>query len=205
MRTLGAPTAAGVALLALRIIGCAPLCAGLQTINISGIYAQANDDVSANAYIIAAQLAVTEINANSTVLGGATLALTVHDHGHIRAVSRSQEGYETTLNTFASGLVDNIEAAAAVGVVGAGYSSDVMALAQPLLHGAKLPLISQSATAPSLSNTSAYPGFGRLCTPDHQQGAAMAATVAEFGWNRIGLVHCPGVYCEDWPPPSCKS
>eukprot|EP01046_Picozoa_sp_COSAG06_P115251 COSAG06_NODE_62121_length_266_cov_0.491018_1_plen_32_part_10 len=25
----------------------------------------------------------------------------------------------------------------------------------------------------------------------------MAAAVAQFGWDRIGLVHCPGVYCEE--------
>jgi ABC-type branched-subunit amino acid transport system substrate-binding protein len=191
-----APTAVGLALVAL-CLGGASRVVGQTSLTIGGLYDQANDDVSANAYIAAARLAVAEVNANATVLSGASLVLTVVDHGSIRALSRSHEGYETLLGNMASDLVADLEAAGAVGVVGAGYSSDVKALAQPLLRDAQLPLISHSATAPSLSDSTTYPGFARLCAPDRRQGAAMAAAVAQFGWDRIGLVHCPGVYCEE--------
>ena len=62
----GAPTAVGLALLAL-CLGGAPKAVGQTTITIGGLYDETNADVSANAYITVANRAVTDINANSTV------------------------------------------------------------------------------------------------------------------------------------------
>jgi ABC-type branched-subunit amino acid transport system substrate-binding protein len=82
--------------------------------------------------------------------------------------------------------------------VGAGYSSDVVALA-PVLGDTLL--LSPSASAATLSNSSAFPTFGRLVMPDDQQSIALADVVqyghGQLGWKKVGIVQCDDLYCSD--------
>lgn len=50
-------------------------------------------------------------------------------------------------------------------------------------------VVSPSATAPSLSNDTAYPYLARLATSEAEVGAAVTALVESYTWRRIALVH----------------
>jgi serine/threonine-protein kinase len=170
------------------------MSAQATNVTIVGLYASGTDDVPSTAYKIAAALAVEAVNANATVLKHTYLMLSVVDHSVLRAVSAADPSYSAQRDAFAAYIVDNIIDLGAVGVVGAGYSSDVEVLA-PLLYRAGLPLLSHSATASRLSNTTKFPGFARVCPPSWLEATAMADTIHSFGWSRVGLLYCDDIYC----------
>ena len=140
----------------------------------------------------AAALAIAHVNA-AEILSGVSLQL---ERGNIH-VLRALSGDEKLTNyraAQADAIVTELVAAGVVATVGAGWSSDVLAVS-PALHAAGIPLLSHTATLSALSNASKYPLFGRMCPPDSQQSMALADTVKHFGWQRIALIHCNDAYC----------
>ena len=135
----------------------------------------------------AAELAIAHINADESILSDVLLLPAVVDTSLIRTVDTLEHKIST-----AEAVNWRLDQVDAVAVVGATWSSDIVALS-PILD---VPLLSPSASAAMLSNTSAFPMFGRLCLPDSRQAQALADTVQFFEWNRVGMVYCDDVYCK---------
>ena len=139
-----------------------------------------------------AKAAVDDLNAEK---GSLTFAVKIIDISILRMINDAQmkEG-EDYARHYAESLAQEANEARVIAVIGAAYSSDAEVLA-PALASVDIPLISNSATAAMLSNQTEYPLFGRVCLPDSKQVLAIVDTVKRFGWNRIGVVQCPDVYC----------
>eukprot|EP01048_Picozoa_sp_COSAG05_P025287 COSAG05_NODE_6365_length_973_cov_1.456522_1_plen_191_part_00 len=80
-----------------------------------------------------------------------------------------------------------------VASVGAGYSSEAVKLA-PALAAHDIILVSQSATAKALSNSTAYPFFGRAVTPDSFQVACNLTFILYICINANGWTDCVFVW-----------
>lgn len=80
-----------------------------------------------------------------------------------------------------------------VGIVGAAFSS-VSATVEPLVSNFELPMVSQSATSPALSDKFVFPFFSRVVAPDTKQAAAAAELISEFGWRAVAVIHSDDSY-----------
>ena len=135
------------------------------------------------------------MNADENILPG--ICLQTKEYGLDMAMIRSlgsDKDFGPLRHYIAAQLTDKLLADGAVGAVGAGWSSDVVALS-PSFTTAKIPLVSHSATAASLSNISRYPFFARVCPPDSLQGVALVDLIRTLGIKRIGVVYCDDTYC----------
>eukprot|EP01048_Picozoa_sp_COSAG05_P009263 COSAG05_NODE_749_length_7548_cov_9.496442_2_plen_704_part_00 len=152
------------------------------------------------------EIAVNQINQNLAILPMHRLKIVVVDSSTLRYLNRDKTGsaasvYQNVLE--AETLVRQLKQAGAVAVVGAGLSSDVLAIHTPM-HAADIPLLSHSATKSSLSNISRYPGFARMCTPDNIETQALGALVEALSVQldgdagrrqKIGIVACQDAFC----------
>ena len=102
------------------------------------------------------RLAVERINADATILPHHRLVITLHQTGlsMLRSLPPG-EAFHDLRSATAEQMVGDLVKEGAVAAVGAGYSSDNLALG-PHLAASSLPIISHSATAGFLSNSSAY-------------------------------------------------
>jgi ABC-type branched-subunit amino acid transport system substrate-binding protein/ABC-type proline/glycine betaine transport system substrate-binding protein len=143
----------------------------------------------------AVQLALERINADSSLLPSIRLQPFIHPSGVSVLRSLGADTHYSGFQTVAARqMVADLVQAGAVAAVGAGWSSENLVLA-PHLRAAGLPIISHSATAGVLSNSTEYPFFARACPADTLQGAALADLIAHYGWNSVGVVHCDDAYC----------
>ena len=143
-------------------------------------------DASAALQLEAAQLAIQAINSNGLIPGHQFRVVHI-DTSLLRALSGDQLQRTQVEQIRQLLTLENVVLA-----VGAGYSSDVAALA-PALDNTML--LSPSASAASLSNVSAFPTFGRLIMSDDQQSIALADIVRRGGWKKVGVVRCDDLYC----------
>jgi ABC-type branched-subunit amino acid transport system substrate-binding protein len=153
--------------------------------------AQEFGDVDEQLQLAGAQLAIEHVNQDETILRGVRLQPLLVPSSLARLLN-SNKGTAEYIADEAQSLNQRLLQGGAVAVVGAGYSSDVKALAPAI----ELPILSPSATAAALSNTTAYPRFGRLCISDKFQAQALADIVQFYGFQRIGMIFCDDVYCE---------
>eukprot|EP01048_Picozoa_sp_COSAG05_P019834 COSAG05_NODE_3214_length_2238_cov_1.702197_1_plen_419_part_10 len=144
---------------------------------------------STAALLAAMRLAVEDINADMSVLPNSQLVLAEVDMAALRNATDSAATQQAAVAAAAA-----LTSAGAAAAVGAPFSSDVFALADPV-HAAGIPLVSISATHAALSNTAQYPGFARLIASDSAQIAAMVAATQQMGWARISIIRCNDVYC----------
>ncbi|CAF3427268.1 unnamed protein product, partial [Rotaria socialis] len=75
-----------------------------------------------------------------------------------------------------------------VGIVGPGYSSEAPIIAG---IGARIgiPVISQSATDPTLSNRNAYPAFYRTVPSDNAAALAIAQLFLNYNWTSCQIIY----------------
>jgi branched-chain amino acid transport system substrate-binding protein len=73
-----------------------------------------------------------------------------------------------------------------VAIIGEGCSSATVA-ALPAANNAKIPLISPSASSPTLSIANDY--FFRVVPPDNMQGAFMAQTIYDKGYRNVAVFY----------------
>ena len=139
----------------------------------------------------AAQIALQHVNADDTLLQSINLQLAHVDISAHRELRDVNAGYG---RDEALDIASKLQSFEAVASIGAGWSSDVEGLS-PAVHNAEHALLSQSATASFLSNTTLYPGFRRLCPPDSGQASAIAATIRRFGFQRVVIIYCDDSYC----------
>lgn len=130
---------------------------------------------------MAARAAVTLVNSDPELLPEITLELVSDDPMAATDRFTALMSTETLIN------------AGVVGLIGPHYSSVAHVMA-PLAAGFGLPLISPSATDPTLSNTEQYPTFVRTVPPDDLQGRAIFELIQSFGWDRIAILHGADAY-----------
>lgn len=114
--------------------------------------ASTNGDFGDNLEVMAALVAIEQVNVDSTLLP--EVRLQAQNHSLMMSMIRSlatDADYAYLKSHVAKQLVENLLAEGSVAAVGAGWSSDVLALS-PHLTAAGIPLISPSATASQLSN-----------------------------------------------------
>jgi ABC-type branched-subunit amino acid transport system substrate-binding protein len=147
-------------------------------------------DRSADEYLrqAGAELAIAHVNEDDSILPDVLLLPAMVDTSLIRTADNLEQ--KTSAAEAINWRLSQVDAAA---VVGATWSSDVVALSPSL----NLPVLSPSASAARLSNTTNYPLFSRLCLPDSRQAKALADTVCFFDWSRVGMVYCDDVYCKE--------
>lgn len=163
-------------------------------LTIALLYAHSSDSDSPDD-IAAAQIGLDMVQADDDVLPDFQLNAVLIDTSRVRtlnAAGSAEANLQQYVDEEASAVGLQVAQAGAVAAVGAGYSSDAIAIS-PALGG--IPLLSFSATAAVLSNSSQYPNFGRLCMPDAQQALALADLAAYTGWTKIVMIHCDDVYC----------
>lgn len=112
----------------------------------------------------AVQLAVEHATAQG-VLQGWNISLHNEDITQMRDVTTAGG---VSADSVATNIAQRLNSAGVVAAVGAGYSSEAMQLA-PALATHDIVLISQSATADTLSNSTTYPFFGRTVPADSSQ------------------------------------
>lgn len=115
----------------------------------------------------AAELAIEHIN-SAGFLPTINLQPVVVDTGLLRASNKVAD--VALLDQQVAEIERELEVNEITVAVGAGYSSDVFALA-PLMGNVLL--FSPSATHSSLSNISSFPTFGRVLMPDNRQGTEL--------------------------------
>jgi ABC-type branched-subunit amino acid transport system substrate-binding protein len=101
-------------------------------------------------------------------------------------VSESDAGVATIA---AFSMIDDV-----VGIVGPCYSSTAQPVAQ-LSKIFNIPLVSPSATSPTLSDKSNFPTFFRTAPSDAFQGTAMIGLLKKYNWKKFAAVACNGPYC----------
>ena len=52
--------------------------------------------------------------------------------------------------------------------------------------------VSQTSTAPTLSDKATYPTFSRVVPPDEWQGSSLAGIVRDLGWRSISVLYTTG-------------
>ncbi|KAF7646830.1 hypothetical protein LDENG_00181820 [Lucifuga dentata] len=78
-------------------------------------------------------------------------------------------------------------------VVGASHSETSIAVARQLTLK-KIPQISYSSTAVTLSDKTRFPTFMRTVPNDDYQTAAMVRLLGDYGWNWVGIITTDGDY-----------
>ena len=139
--------------------------------------------------------AVETINQNEEILPQIRLGFDIHD-----TCALSNTALEESLS-FLSEQCDVDTTAAKVtdryfsGVVGAALSSVSVPVAS-LLRLFKLPQISPSSTAESLSNKEQFDFFFRTVPPDSGQVQVMFNLVKLFNWTYVSVIYTADVYGE---------
>ncbi len=121
----------------------------------------------------AAQMAIDQINANTSFLSNVKLELLVKD-------TKTDPATGTT-------VANEAISAGVVGIIGAASSSVSKAIATVAAQK-KIPQISYSSTSPSLSDKQLYPYFMRVVPPDSQQGSALAHIIQNFKFTDIATI-----------------
>ena len=177
-------------------------CRGQQTtvLTVGGLFPTSQGDATNEDFnddrrqAEAALAAINAVNADASVLPGVQLAFLAQDIAALRTLNSNSENFfqRQMAEEVAGDIAAVFRQADAVGVVGAGWSSDVKVLAPAL---GSLPLVSHSASASVLSNATLYPNFARTIPSDGAQSVALADAVRFFGWSRIGVISCDDLYC----------
>ena len=140
----------------------------------------------------AVALATQQVNDNSTLLPGVTMAF------EIRGTSgRINQALEETLRYVSSRNLKIGENSSTVlgisGVMGAGFSSVSTSVAR-LLRLFRIPQISYASTADVLSDKNTFEYFLRTVPPDSFQARALADIVEYFNWTYVIAMHTADVY-----------
>ena len=139
--------------------------------------------------------AVETINKNEEILPHIRLGFDIHDtceHGNT-ALEESLSFLSQQCESDATGL--NGTERYFSGVVGAALSSVSIPVAS-LLRLFKLPQISPSSTAESLSNKEEFEFFYRTVPPDSGQVQVMHNLVKLFNWTYVSVIYTDDVYGE---------
>ncbi|KAK4435709.1 Glutamate receptor 2.8 [Sesamum alatum] len=109
-----------------------------------------------------------------------------HDHYRTRLVltNRDSKGDVVGAAAAALDLLKNVEVQAIIGPVFSVQASFLIALG----HKAQVPIVTFSATSPSLSSTQS-PYFIRATLNDSSQVDAIGAIVKAFGWQEVVLIY----------------
>eukprot|EP00960_Hanusia_phi_P022507 666213-Hanusia_phi.AAC.1 len=127
------------------------------------------------------RIAVEEINRLQSI-PGIFLKENIIDTSVVRTMANQSLATfsQIQVNTFATLLspllhphCDDLTKVKASGVIGPGFSTEVIAAA-PTLGAARTVSIGFSSTSPALSNKERFPYFARVCPSDDLQGMAMA-------------------------------
>ena len=134
-------------------------CRGQQTtvLTVGGLFPTSQGDATNEDFnddrrqAEAALAAINAVNADASVLPGVQLAFLAQDIAALRTLNSNSENFfqRQMAEEVAGDIAAVFRQADAVGVVGAGWSSDVKVLAPAL---GSLPLVSHSASASVLSN-----------------------------------------------------
>jgi ABC-type branched-subunit amino acid transport system substrate-binding protein len=79
-------------------------------------------------------------------------------------------------------------------VIGPAYSSRSQIVSQYLSRSLHKPLISFSATSPTLSDGATYPYFSRTVTPDDAVAFAAIDFVKQAGWSKVAFLYSEDIY-----------
>lgn len=149
------------------------------TVTIGAIISDANATLYGRRESFAAQLAVDAVNADSTLLAGHHLELRIVDDGG--------SGW-TAMRAACELMRGGVHA-----LIGPSYSStslSVLGLTTPL----KVPLLSYSATSPSLGADSGHGYFARVVPSDAAQGPAMISVVQHHNWTQVCILFADNTY-----------
>eukprot|EP00045_Choanoeca_perplexa_P010005 m.99980 g.99980 ORF g.99980 m.99980 type:complete len:899 (+) comp15111_c0_seq1:184-2880(+) len=157
-------------MLALLVLNMLLAHAMSKDIRIGGLFDNSRFERDEVAFLVA----IEEINADPTILANHTLIPTIREidigdaGGVMRQACRLAE--------------DGVSI-----VVGTPTSSSSIA-ASHALSGTKIPMISNAATSPMLSNKGLYPDFIRVVPPDSQQSQVLTDLMERFGWTRFAVI-----------------
>jgi hypothetical protein len=170
-----------------------------QTIIIGGLFSVHTNENNACGrvrthiiqYVEAMALIVDRINNDTNFLPGVTLAYEIRD-----TCIRPNYALEQTLGFITDTGNEQTPVgtnAGVSGVVGATFSSVSIAVAS-LLRLFTIPQISYSATAEILSDKTRFDYFFRTVPPDTLQARAIAATIINFNWTYVIVIHSDDDY-----------
>lgn len=137
------------------------------------------------------EIAVHEFNANQLWSSRADPTTDASKNPPIQlvpAVFDTQGSSTRGLNHTVTALLNGVK-----GIVGATRSS-VTAPTAMLAGVARIPQISPSSTAPSLSNQEKYPYLLRTVASDATLAKGCAHVMKFFGWSRVGVIFVDGTY-----------
>ncbi|XP_069072147.1 extracellular calcium-sensing receptor-like [Pleurodeles waltl] len=131
--------------------------------------------------------ALSEINANQSILPNVTLGFLVYDtclmlEHSLQSTLQMLTGQETPILNYQCGHGPALSA-----IFGDTMSTDSIAVAR-LLGLYRQPQISYSSSSPILSNKQMFPSFFRTVPSDDTQAQLLAELVIHFGWTWIGML-----------------
>lgn len=142
-------------------------------VNIGAIITDSNATAYGQLEAQSAQLAVDAINADASLLNGHTLTLQVIDDGGSAWMSM-----RAACDLVRSGMH------ALIGPSFSGSTQAVLRLLTPL----KVPVISYSATSPTIGADEGHDYFARVVPSDKSQGPAMISFVQHHNWTQICIL-----------------
>ncbi|XP_047248708.1 extracellular calcium-sensing receptor [Girardinichthys multiradiatus] len=144
-------------------------------------------------YIYAMMFALEEINNSSTLLPGVKLGHHIHDSCSLPAWALQAAlslvgGHMPSCNSAAKYEEEKGIGASKVPLIIGGCNSVTAQIVSRLLVPLSLPLVSYTASTPSLSDKQQFPNFFRTMASDVYQARAIAQLAIKFKWTWVGAV-----------------